>query len=43
MRVNAGDSIPISRKERQAPRDCGCKERRRGERSVEAKKFLEKF
>lgn len=27
MRVNAGDSIPISRKEREAPKDCGCKER----------------
>ena len=28
MRVNAGDSIPISRKEREAPRDCGCKGRK---------------
>ena len=26
MRVNAGDSIPISRKEMESPRDCGCKE-----------------
>jgi hypothetical protein len=34
MRVNAGDSIPISRKERQAPRDCVCKgEREEGKRS----------
>ena len=29
MRVNAGDSIPISRKEMQAPRACVCKERER--------------
>jgi len=31
MRVNAGDSIPISRKERQAPRACGCKREGREE------------
>lgn len=29
MRVNAGDSIPISGKEREAPKDCGCKEGRK--------------
>ena len=40
MRVNAGDSIPISRKEREAPRDCGCKERGKGGGSIGAKKFL---
>jgi hypothetical protein len=43
MRVNAGDSIPISWKEMEAPRDCGCKEGRKGREwweSFGAKKFL---
>lgn len=46
MRVNAGDSIPISRKERKVPKDCGCKEREKGMewwKSFGAKKFLKKF
>jgi hypothetical protein len=38
MRVNAGDSIPVSGKERQAPRDCGCKRER--ERELLDKKIL---
>ena len=42
MRVNAGDSIPISRKEREAPKDCGCKEGRRRGRGLR-ENFLKKF
>jgi hypothetical protein len=43
MRVNAGDSIPISRKEMEAPRVCGCKERRRGGGRGLRENFLKKF
>jgi len=41
MRVNAGDSIPISRKERQAPRDCVCKGERGREKRRGKKVFVE--
>jgi hypothetical protein len=41
MRVNAGDSIPVSGKERQAPRDCGCK-RERGDK-LRGKKVFRKI
>tara|TARA_R110000868_G_scaffold244151_2_gene500299 strand:- start:84 stop:368 length:285 start_codon:yes stop_codon:yes gene_type:complete len=40
MRVNAGDSIPISGKEKEAPRDCGCK-RREGEKLLDKKILVE--
>ena len=42
MRVNAGDSIPISQKERKAPKDCGCKERE-GIEKCRGKKVFKKI
>ena len=44
MRVNAGDSIPISHKERKAPKDCGCKrERGKGGKVLGQKSFCKNF